>query len=287
MLVASSPEPRLSMCRKLALAATALALIGTSAWAGSKAAHDVAPAAPAASSATAAQPATPRKATAQERVEIERMDPLSRAAFWARAVDVNDRDFDAGVKLAKALRELDRSEDAIAAAERVLVMDPNNLPALLESARAHIAGGQGFYAIDPAQRAATLDPKDWRPVALLAVALEQSQRDDEALAAHQRALALAPSNPALLSNLGMYYAAHGDAAQAETLLRRAAAMPGAGIQVRQNLALILGLQGRLPEAERLARQDLPPGVVDNNLAYLRAAQTPPQQRSWDSMRSGQ
>ncbi|HEX7759033.1 MAG TPA: tetratricopeptide repeat protein, partial [Caulobacteraceae bacterium] len=176
-------------------------------------------------------------------------------------------------------------DDAVATAERVLVIDPNNLDALLESARARIAQGQGFFAIDPAQRAASLAPRDWRPLSLLAIALEQSQRDDEALAAHQRALALAPGNPSVLSNLAMYYAAHGQSDQAETLLRRAVAQPGATAQIRQNLALILGLEGHMAEAEQLARRDLPPAVVDNNLAYLHASQTQPQQRSWDSMRS--
>jgi len=200
------------------------------------------------------------------------MDALARAAFWGRAVETDPRDIEAGGKLAKALRELGRFDEAGAAADHVLIIEPNNLAALLESARAKIGANQGFFAIDPAQRAAAIAPRDWRPVALLAVALEQAQRDDEALATHQRALALAPGNPALMSNLGMYLATHGDAAQGEALLRRAAATPGAPAQVRQNLALILGLQGRMAEAERLARQDLPPSVVANNLAYLQAAQ---------------
>jgi Flp pilus assembly protein TadD len=82
----------------------------------------------------------------------------------------------------------------------------------------------------------------------------------------------------------MYYAAHGQTAEAESQLRRAAALPGATAQVRQNLALILGLEGRIGEAEHLARQDLPPTLVDNNLAYLRAAQAPPARRSWDAMK---
>jgi len=276
------------MCRKLALAATALALIGTAAGAAARTEPAAAPAAaqPTPPPAVAAAP-PPRKATAQERAEAERMDPLARAAFWAHEVDTDPRDAEAGVSLARALRELGRYDDAVAAAERVLVMVPDNVPALLESARGRIDAGQGFYAIEPAQRAAELAPKDWRPAALLAVALGQSQRDDEALAAHLRAVALAPDNPSVLSNLGIYYATHGDAGQAEALLRRAAALPGASAKVRQNLALILGLQGKLSEAERLARQDLPPGVVANNLAYLKAAQTPPAQRSWESVRSGQ
>lgn len=268
------------MCLKLALAATALSLIGAPALA----AKAPAPAAPAAAPVVAPAPAL-AKATPEQRAEADRMDPLARAAFWSRETEADPRDTVAGVKLVKALRELGRYDEAVAQAEHILVIDPANVEALIEEARTRITQGQGFFAIDPAQRAAAAAPKDWRPQSLLAIALEQSQRDDEALAAHQRALALSPDNPAALSNLAMFYAAHGQSAQAEALLRRAVAQPGATAQIRQNLALILGLDGHLAEAEQLARRDLPPAMVDNNLAYLHAAQTQPQQRSWDSLRS--
>jgi Flp pilus assembly protein TadD len=86
----------------------------------------------------------------------------------------------------------------------------------------------------------------------------------------------------------MFLAGHGDPAQAERLLRTAYARPGATMQVRQNLALVLGLQGRFDEAETLARQDLPPDLVANNMAYLRAAaQGGAPARSWDAMRQPQ
>jgi Flp pilus assembly protein TadD len=178
-----------------------------------------------------------------------------------------------------------RFDESAQAADKVLVIEPDNLEGLLEAARARIGQNQGFFAIEPAEHAARLAPRDWRPQALRAVALEQAQRDDEALAAHQRALQLAPDNPATLSNLAMFYAAHGQTADAETLLRKAAALPTATPQVRQNLALILGLGGRLDEAERLERHDLPPAVVANNLNYLRAAQAPTTERSWSAMQS--
>lgn len=240
-------------------------------------------------SMAAAKPAPPKptKATPEQRAEAERLDPLGRAAFWAREVDIDATDFDARIKLAKALRALGRYDEAGQTADQVLVMQPGNYEALLESARAKIDGNQGFYAIDDAQRAEAIAPKDWRPVSLLAVALEQSERPQEALAAHQRALSLAPDNAATLTNLGMYYATHGDPAQAEPLLRKAAAAPGAGPQERQNLALVLGLEGRFDEAERLARQDLPPAAVDNNLAYLRATTDPSRPHTWDSLRATQ
>ena len=130
-------------------------------------------------------------------------------------------------------------------------------------------------------------PKDWRAACLLGVAYEQADRDEEALAAHLQAQKLAPENPGVLTNLALFYAAHNDPGRAEALLRQAAARPDATVAVRQNLALILGLQGRLDEAEKLARQDLPPEAVANNLAYLRAASAAGGGRNWDTLKTAQ
>jgi Flp pilus assembly protein TadD len=274
------------------LAASALSLAAASALAATAPASTPAttPSPTAAAPAAAQKPAPPPKplpATPEERAMVERMEPLSRAAFWAHEVDNFPMDYDARLKLAKAMRALGRYEDAGAAADQLLVLQPSNLEALLESARDKVAANQGFYAVDLAQRAEALAPRDWRPVSLMAVALEQSGRESDALAAHRKALALAPDNPATLTNLGMYLAVHGDAAGAEPLLRKAVAAPGASAQERQNLALVLGLQGKFDEAERLARQDLPPDVVQNNLAYLHADANGAQPRTWDSVRQSQ
>jgi len=233
--------------------------------------------------------AKPQKATPEQRAEADRMTPLARAAFWAREADIDPKDDEARLELARALRVLGKYDEAASAAEQLLIVRPDNLEALLESARDRIGGGQGFYAIEPAQRAEAVAPRDWRPVSLLAIALEQSDRDDEALEAHQKALALAPHNPATLTNLGLYYASHGDPEHAEPLLREAASAFGAGAQERQNLALVLGLEGHVSEAEQLERQDLPPDIVANNLAYLKAADDPASAdgRTWSSLRSVQ
>jgi len=279
------------MSRKLALAATtALALAGLASpaaalgWGrGAKADKPVAATPTAAPSARPAAP--PPKVSPQERAMAERLDPLARSAFWANVLNGDPSDAEAGVKLAGALRLLGRADESTLAAQRVLVMQPDNVEALLEVGRGFIGQQQGFYAIEPVRRAQQLKPHDWRAPALLAVALEQAERDDEALTAHRQALALAPTNPTVLSNLGMYYASHGDSAQAERYLRQAAADPNATVQIRQNLTLVLGLQGRLDEAEQLARRDLPPAVVANNLAYLRAATGETPGRNWDSLRT--
>jgi Flp pilus assembly protein TadD len=306
------------MCRKLTLAATgligaalSLAASGSSQAAGATAFAQVStsPAVPAPAAMTgqstsvqAAKPSAPaqrpprRKATAEERADAERLSPLARAAFWARESDVDPTDQVAAVRLAAALRAMGQYAEAASNAERVLVMAPDNIDALMEQARAYVGQGQGFYAIAPAQHVRALAPKDWRPLSILGVAYAQVRRHDDALAAWRQALDLSPDNPAVLANMAMELAATGDAPQAETLLRRAAGQPGASLTVRQDLTLVLGLQGKLAEAERRLREDLPPEQADADLDYLKAVSvgggqaTPvaaPAQpaRSWDSVKS--
>jgi Flp pilus assembly protein TadD len=40
-------------------------------------------------------------------------------------------------------------------------------------------------------------------------------------------------------------------------------------KIRQNLALVIGLQGRFAEAEKIVRADLSPQEAAQNVAYLR------------------
>jgi Flp pilus assembly protein TadD len=272
------------MCRMPALAATILTFAATPVLAAASATPTAAP-----TSTAPAGPILRTKAGPLQRAEATRIDPLARAAFWARELEIDPRDVEAGLGLAVSLRQLGRFPEAYDAAGQVLVIQPDNIDALLESARAQIGRGQGFYAIEPARRAQALAPRDWRPVGLLAVAYEQADRNEEALAAHRLALTLAPNEPAVLANLAMYHAGHGDLVQAEQLLRRAAALPRADARVRQNLALVIGLQGRLAEAEQLVRQDLPPEQAANNIAWLKAAtaRTPTGEgRSWSAVTRG-
>lgn len=227
--------------------------------------------------------AAPQPASAEARAAADRQDPLARAAFWSREMQINPADATAGVKLSAALRALGRNDEAAVIAGQVLAANPNHVEALLEDARAKIAGGAPFYAIAPLKAAQAAAPKDWRPLSLLGVALAQTERPDEAREAYLAALKLSPENPAVLTNYALFHAARGEKEQAETLLRRAVAGPGAGPRERQNLALVLGLQGKLAEAERLMRQDLPPEQAAANLAYLRAQPAPTTQRNWEQL----
>jgi Flp pilus assembly protein TadD len=273
------------MCRKLALAATALVLLTAApAFAADKSDSQTAAAAKPAKAAKLV------KATKAEREMAERTDPVTRAQFWSNQMSIDPADAGAGLKLASALRAMGEWEKAADTAQDVTIRHPDNVDAYLDFARAEIGGGNGFGAVHPLQQALTLAPRDWRPLSLLGVAYEQVSRDDDAAQAYNMALALAPANPSVMTNLAMFKLGNGDTAGAETLLRHAVALPNAGQQARQNLAYVLGREGRFDDAEKLMRQDLPPAEVNNNLSYLKAAfakpaETPAPSRTWDALKT--
>lgn len=236
------------------------------------------------SAATARLPAS-----AETRATYERMDALSRSLFWATEQEINPADPVAGVKLAQALREIGRYDQAATAAEATLTVQPTNLEAMLELGRAHIARGQAFYGVAPLEKARDQAPRDWRPYSLLGVAYQQVRRPDDARAAWNQALALSPDNPDVLANAAMAAMTDGDAPGAEVLLRRAAAQPTASIKVRQNLAMVLGLQGKTAEAEQILRRDLPPEAAERNLRWLAGRGGTPvaeATRTWGSLQGG-
>jgi Flp pilus assembly protein TadD len=219
---------------------------------------------------TSEQAAAPvaRPADAATRANYDRADALSRSVFWGEQHQINPLDREAGVKLAQALRELGQYDQAAQTAQTVLTLQPRNIDAMLEIGRAQIARGQAFYGIAALEQARDQNPRDWRPLSLLGVAYQQVRRPAEAQQAWASALTLSPENPDVLANAAMAQMAGGNATEAEALLRRAVSQPAASLKVRQNLALVLGLQGKMGEAENILRRDQPPEIAEANLNWL-------------------
>ena len=94
-------------------------------------------------------------------------------------------------------------------------------------------------------------------------------RHREAQRHYAAALKIVPNEPSVLSNLGLSYALEKKLKLAEATLRKAVAQPGVKPTVIQNLALVVGLQGRFTEAEKIATSDMPASEAEANIAYLR------------------
>jgi Flp pilus assembly protein TadD len=205
-------------------------------------------------------------------------------AVWGERYRASPNDPEAAVRYAQALRAIGQRAQAAAVLEQAAIRNPDNRAVLGAYGRALADNGSYREALDVLNRAHTQDEPDWRILSVQGAVLDQMGRHDDAQRHYASALRLMPDEPAVLSNLGLSYALSKDLPKAEATLRRAAAQPGAEPKVRQNLALVVGLQGRFQEAETIARGDLSPSEAAANVTYLR--QMLAQQDAWKKNRRG-
>jgi Flp pilus assembly protein TadD len=181
----------------------------------------------------------------------------------------NPRDPDLAIRYAQALRATGQRAQAAAVLETAALHNPENRAVLGAYGRALADASNFKQALDVLERAHSPDQPDWRILSVQGAVMDQMGRHAEAQRYYASALKIMPDEPSVLSNLGLSYALSKDLKRAEETLRRAAALGGADRRVRQNLALVVGLQGRFPEAEGIARSDLPPDEAAANVAYLK------------------
>ncbi|EJZ21960.1 tetratricopeptide repeat protein [Rhizobium sp. Pop5] len=215
---------------------------------------------------------------------VEEMDATELRTATDRlgqAYEKNPRDPVNGVNYANLLRMNGRDAQALAVMQQVAISNPSDRNVLAAYGKAQAAAGQFQQALDTIGRAQTPDRPDWRLISAEGAILDQMGKASDARQRYRDALDIQPNEPSILSNLGMSYVLTGDLRTAETYLRSAASQPTADSRVRQNLALVVGLQGRFPEAEQIARRELSPQQADANVAYLRGMLS--QQNSWQKL----
>ncbi|MBY5408275.1 tetratricopeptide repeat protein [Rhizobium leguminosarum] len=213
--------------------------------------------------------------------ELDATELRSATDRLGQAYEKNPRDPVTGVNYANLLRMNGRDTQALAVMQQVAIANPGDRNVLAAYGKAQAAAGQFQQALDTIGRAQTPDRPDWKLVSAQGAILDQMGRASDARQHYRDALDIQPNEPSILSNLGMSYVLTGDLRTAETYLRSAASQPTADSRVRQNLALVVGLQGRFPEAEQIARRELSPQQADANVAYLRGMLS--QQNSWQKL----
>ncbi|PBC08295.1 tetratricopeptide repeat protein [Mesorhizobium sp. WSM3859] len=194
----------------------------------------------------------------------------------------NPNDKHMAMNFAAALQMDGDADQSLAVMRKLAIAYPKDREVLAAYGKALAANGQFEPALDAVRRAQTPEYPDWKLVSAEAAILDQMGQKDEARQDYRKALELKPNEPSVLSNLGMSYVLEGDLRTAETYMRSAAQQPGADSRVRQNLALVVGLQGRFDEAEKIASQELSPEQAQANVAYLR--QMLAQQNAWTQLK---
>jgi Flp pilus assembly protein TadD len=196
-------------------------------------------------------------------------DPQRAAEYYGDRYRANPKDADIALAYGQALRLNGQRAQAAAVLEQASIAHPGNKALLAGWGRALADNGNFQQAFDVLSRAHTPDNPDWRILSVQGTTLDQLGRHEEARRYYTSALKIVPGEPSVLSNLGMSWMLSKDLPQAEAALRQAYANPKASSKVRQNLGLVVGLQGRFAEAEEIVKADLPPDEAAANVAYLK------------------
>jgi Flp pilus assembly protein TadD len=176
-----------------------------------------------------------------------------------------------GLHYAKLLKGIGQTDKALKVMAELVSRDPDNANLLAIYGKELAEAGRAEQGVEILHRLVMSGKADWKIHSALGSAYDQQGQFKEAREAYQAALKQKPGEIAVLNNLGMSYALEGNLAEAEKTLRQAAAEPR-GVReptLRQNLALVVGLQGRFDEAKDIASKDLPPVQVEANMTFLR------------------
>lgn len=201
---------------------------------------------------------------------------------WAKRYDANAKDRNAAFYYARALRALDQNTQALAVLQNAVLIHQDDRELLGAYGRSLADNGKLKEADDVLSRAHSPERPDWRILSAQGTVADQLGDHERAQQIYQTALKLAPNEPTIMSNYGLSLALSRHLPEAERVLAEAVASERSDARVRQNLVLVLGLQGRFGEAEALARRDQSPAEAAATIAYLKRSVS--QQNSWDILK---
>jgi Flp pilus assembly protein TadD len=174
--------------------------------------------------AVAPQPPPGAKTEAELRSEAESLGARYRA---------KPDDAATALAYAQALRATGQRTQAVSVLQQASFQHPRDSALLGAFGRALSEVGNYEQALEVLNRAHTPDQPDWRILSAQGAVLDQLGRHDEAQSYYSSALKIKPDDPSAAEN------------------------GGTDPRVRQNLAVVVGLQGRFSEAESIARAELP------------------------------
>lgn len=202
-------------------------------------------------------------------VPINSANARSMVEEWGRKYDAAPNDKRTALTYARALRASQRHPEATAVLQKLAATNSQDMEVLGAFGKALADSGRLQEAATVLQGAHTPERPDWSVLSAQGSIADQMGDHENAQNYYRAALRMAPGEPTLLSNLGLSYALTKKLPAAEQTLRQAVSHPRADYRVRQNLALVLALQGKFQEAEAAQRADMSPEQAAANVASIR------------------
>jgi len=233
----------------------------------------------------------------QNTASLEKLDTMSTAstgpvsfqatAKLGKAWQADPKNIGKGLAYANGLASIGQSDQQLAVLKQLSTSHPANSKLAILYGKKLAQAGRSAEALPILERAAAKPEADWRLHSALGSTYDQQGLYEKAQMAYGKALTLQPNELSVLNNMGMSYALQGDLVKAEATLRQASLLPNAATQprIRQNLALVVGLQGRFEDSRRIASEDLPPNQVEANMAYLQKMLSQP--NTWQQLATGE
>lgn len=189
--------------------------------------------------------------------------------YWGQQYAKNPAELQPALNYAKDLKALGEKDKALSVLQQAALMHGNNQELAGEYGRLALEMDQVGVANQMLTVADDPTKPDWRVISARGTVMAKQGKYADAVPFYERALTLSPDNPTVMNNLAMAYAMTGDPKKAEGILRQAVAAPGATPKVRENLALVLGLQGRYDESKAIASGVLNSEVASANANYIK------------------
>lgn len=210
------------------------------------------------------KPAEHQVANASPKTELQKA-----TEYWGKQAEKNPKNPQAAINYARNLKALGAKEQAFAAVAQAYTINPNHKGLASEYGR--LALEQEQISLAEKLLAQADDPinPDWKTISARGTVLAKQGKYRDAIPHYERALALSPNQTSVLNNLALAHAMNGHAEQAEPLLRQAAADQSADPKVSQNLALVLGLEGKHEDAKAVMIRNLPADEVADDTNFVR------------------
>ena len=197
----------------------------------------------------------------------DKFDYQSAAKYYQNLYNRDPTDIAALLGLVKNLRYIGQAAQSVAVLEQT---EPDNLKIFAvraEYGKSLVASGRALVAIEVLVEMLKEIPDDWELLSALGIAYDLNDDSANAERSYHAALDVTPRNASVINNLALSMALSGRIDEGISLLEETMMSSLSTPHIRQNLALMYAMKGDMNSAQKMAEQDLPQELVDNNLKY--------------------
>lgn len=202
-------------------------------------------------------------------VQMSAAEAFEATTKWNAAYSKDTTNARNALGYAAALRALGNKRRAFEVLQTAYAANPDNPELAAEIGKVALETGQVGVASKALKTAKAKGVRDWKTLSAQGTLAAKTGDHATAQKYYQAALQKKPDSTSVINNLALSYTLDGKAKKAETLLRQAEKDGHSDKRLRQNLALVLGVQGKYNEARDVAAVDVGEAKAKKSVAYLK------------------